>query len=214
MNVQTKSGVANISGLTDCCPYCFKSITPNIIYGYHKVSRKLDVFLSCPDSDCLNSFVGEYESSSSSTYYFTNKLTKGNIKSEQFNHIISDVSANFVTIYNQAYYAEQTELLEICGVGYRKALEFLIKEYCVLKNPEKKEGIEKSMLAKCIADYIDDSRIKKVAKRATWLGNDETHYIRKWEGKNLTDLKTLIKLTIHWIEMEKLTDDFESEMPD
>jgi hypothetical protein len=214
MNILTKSGTASISGLTDYCPYCFKSITPNIIYGYHKSNRKLDVFLSCPDKDCLCSFVGEYESSSSSTYYFTNKLTKGNIKSETFNQIISDVSFNFVTIYNQAFFAEQMDLLEICGVGYRKALEFLIKEYCILKNPAKKELIEKSMLAKCIADYIDDSRIKMVAKRATWLGNDETHYIKKWEGKNLEDLKTLIKLTIHWIEMEKLTENFKNEMPE
>ena len=66
----------------------------------------------------------------------------------------------------------------------------------------------------CINDYVNDTRIKSVAKRAVWLGNDETHYIRKWEGKNLEDMKKLIDLTVHWIEMEKLTESFEDDMPD
>ena len=69
-------------------------------------------------------------------------------------------------------------------------------------------------MASCINDYVDNSKIKTVSKRAVWLGNDETHYVRKWEGKNLHDLKTLIDLTLHWIEMEKLTESFEAEMPE
>ncbi len=32
--------------------------------------------------------------------------------------------------------------------------------------------------------------------------------------KNLQDLKKLIELTVHWIEMEKLTESFEAEMPE
>lgn len=69
-------------------------------------------------------------------------------------------------------------------------------------------------LGNCIKSYVDDSRIKTVAQRAVWLGNDETHYIRKWEGKNLNDLKKLIELTVHWIEMERLTESFKEEMPE
>jgi hypothetical protein len=48
-------------------------------------------------------------------------------------------------------------------------------------------------------------RVKQVAASG-WLGNDETHYLRKWETKELTDLKKLIQLTVHWIQMERLTD--------
>jgi len=70
------------------------------------------------------------------------------------------------------------------------------------------------LLAKVIGDYVSDNNIKSVAKRAVWLGNDETHYIRKWEGKDLNDLKKLIDLTVHWIEMEVLTASFEEEMPE
>jgi predicted PilT family ATPase len=93
-------------------------------------------------------------------------------------------------------------------------LEFLIKDYSIEKNPEDSEKIEKVLLAKVIEKYVDDVRIKTVSKRAVWIGNDETHYIRKWEGKNLEDLKKLIDLTIHWIEMETLTSSFAIDMPE
>ena len=104
--------------------------------------------------------------------------------------------------------------MEICGVGYRKAIEFLIKDYTIGKDPASRITIEKKMLMVCINDYVDDNRIKSVAKRAVWLGNDETHYVKKWAGKNLGDLKKLIDLTVHWIEMEKLSESFEADMPD
>lgn len=64
-----------------------------------------------------------------------------------------------------------------------------------------------------VANYINSDQIREIAKRATWLGNDETHYVRKWEDKDLNDLKKLITLTIHWIEMEKLTAEVVQDMP-
>jgi hypothetical protein len=41
-----------------------------------------------------------------------------------------------------------------------------------------------------------------------------THYIKKWEGKNLDDLIKLIDLIVHWIEMRILTASFDAEMPE
>jgi hypothetical protein len=46
---------------------------------------------------------------------------------------------------------------------------------------------------------------ESMAERATWLGNDETHYIRKWEDKDLQDMKRLITLTTYWIMSDQLT---------
>jgi hypothetical protein len=77
-----------------------------------------------------------------------------------------------------------------------------------------KNDVEKMLLARCIATYVKSEQVKEIAKRAAWLGNDETHYVRKWEGKDLEDLKKLIALTLHWIEIEKLTADVIKDMPD
>jgi hypothetical protein len=61
---------------------------------------------------------------------------------------------------------------------------------------------------------IENSRIKDIAKRATWLGNDETHYFKKWEDKDLDDLKKLIEITVHFISMEIEADKYMEEMGD
>ena len=112
LNISTKNGGLHISGLTDSCPFCFKSITPEIIYGYIRKPNFLSVFLCCPDKDCRETFNAEYEKSSgSSTYYFQGKVTKGNFKTTNFDPIINEISQEFVKIYNQSYFAEQNNLL-------------------------------------------------------------------------------------------------------
>ena len=214
MKINTNAGQANIVYLPNSCPFCHKSITPNPLFGY-KNDWIMEVLMSCPDLNCNSSFIGYYEYNDGNGYfYFNDKVSQGTLIGREFTTTISELSPMFVKIYNQAFTAEQQNLTEICGVGYRKALEFLIKDYSISKHPEQKEKIEKKTLSSCINDYIEDVRIKTVSKRAVWLGNDETHYIRRWEGKNLSDLKKLIDLTLHWVEMEKLTESFKDDMPE
>ncbi len=214
MDVNTSSGRSyTIYGYPDKCPYCHKSITPNVLFG-HKPHGDLEVLMHCPDGKCGMAFIAYYDIKSG--YYsgtYANKTSQGTLIGKPFSEKIKEISPSFNTIYNQAYAAEQQNLTEICGVGYRKALEFLIKDYAILNNAADKEKIEKIFLGNVIETFVNDSRVKSVAKRAAWLGNDETHYVRKWEGKNLEDLKKLIELTVHWIEMEALTLSFENDMP-
>ena len=124
------------------------------------------------------------------------------------------MSPDFVTIFAEAERAEMLGLKLICGPGYRKALEFLVKDYVIRSHPDKAEEIKRLNLAKCIDEYVTDDKVKKVAARAVWLGNDETHYLRKWEEKDVKDLKGLIRLTLHWIEMDELTKQALEEMPE
>ena len=197
------------------CPHCHKSISPETVYGhFNKSDIQMEVLLNCPDLNCCKSFIAYYDIDNKSQSYYTGIVSQGSIKGRSFSETICNVSENFIQIYNQAFAAEQQNLTEICGVGFRKALEFLIKDYAIKKNPDKKEQIEAKLLGKCIDDYIDNLKIKSVAKRAAWLGNDQTHYVKKWEGQNLSGLKKLIDLTVHWIEMEELTSSFEEEMPE
>lgn len=211
--IPTNTGTSyHFDGHPDRCPYCHRVITPNLLFG-HRIDNIIEVLMACPNNSCKKGFIG-YFSSFGNHFKFNGRVSQGNLIGKDFSENIKSISALFATIYNQAYSAEQQNLTEICGVGYRKSLEFLIKDYAIHKHPDDKDRIEKKLLGSCISEYINNSRITSVAKRATWLGNDETHYVRKWEGKNLTDLKTLIELTVHWIEMEMLTDGFEKDMPE
>lgn len=119
-----------------------------------------------------------------------------------FSEEILSLSPDFVKIFNQAEQAENQNLHDICGIGYRKSLEFLVKDYCIKIHPDKQSTIESLPLAKCISDYIDNEKISTLAKASAWIGNDETHYTRKHQNYNIQDLKKFIKAMVAYIEYE------------
>jgi hypothetical protein len=131
------------------------------------------------------------------------------IQPSEKSRFIEGVSPSFYIVFDQARAAEHHQLSEISGMGCRKALEFLIKDYLISKTDDlaNHAEIKRKMLEARIADFVTDGRIKAVAERAAWLGNDETHYVRRWEEHDIIDLKRLIDLTVKWIEMELETEE-------
>lgn len=125
---------------------------------------------------------------------------------------LENISPGFVDIFSQVQEAEALGLDSLTGIGYRKALEFLIKDYLISKHPEDKNKISGQLLAQCIRDYVTDPNIKDCADRAVWLGNDEAHYVRKWSDRDIEDLKTLLKLTRYWLSSEFLTREYRERM--
>ena len=201
---------ADLSRLPNNCPYCHKSIDPKFV-TFNFSLNNLEVIFRCPNLDCNRVFIGIYRDDYNNDYSFLS-TNIGEIQKKTFSDHIKTLSPNFVEIFNQAYFAENHELLEICGVGYRKALEFLIKDYLIKRKPEKEGEIKKKFLGKCIKEDVENIKVKKVAKRAVWLGNDETHYVRIWQDKDIENLKDLIDLMVSWIESEEKTKKYKQEM--
>lgn len=128
-------------------------------------------------------------------------------KEMEFDPKINSLSPQFVKIYNQALAAESSNLDEIAGMGYRKALEFLIKDYLIHENPDDAETIKKMELGNCIANKVGNERLKTVASRSAWLGNDQTHYTQRFENRDISDLKNFIDATVYWVSMELITEE-------
>jgi hypothetical protein len=126
-----------------------------------------------------------------------------------FSDYINKLSPDFVKIYNQAERAESLGLLEICGMGYRKALEFLVDAYVRHKNPQK-DIKENELLGSKIDKYIDDDRIKMLTKKAVWIGNDQTHIMKKHTDRDISDIKKFINAAVHLIDMDFVFLDAES----
>ena len=202
------------------CPICHHNITLN---NHNMIVVKEDdiqVGFICPNEECKNIFICFY-SDTDDKFLNQNYFEPSKVESEEFPEIIKSVSPTFHLIFQEAEEARNRNLLQIAGPGYRKAFEFLIKDYAkskINKNDEKYESkitkIERSFSGSVIKDFIDDPRIQTVATRALWVGNDETHYLRKWEKHDINDLITLIKLTINWIEIEVLSSKYIKDMPD
>ncbi|BFL41541.1 DUF4145 domain-containing protein [Agathobaculum massiliense] len=125
---------------------------------------------------------------------------------------IEQLSPQFLNIYQQALKAEEYNLDQIAGMGFRKALEFLVKDYSISKTPSDADKIKEMPLNSCIEKYIDHHKIKALAKRAAWLGNDHSHYLKKHSGRDLQDLKTLISLATQWINLEIESETYEREI--
>ncbi len=131
-------------------------------------------------------------------------------------------SNRFVKIYEQTLRAEKSLLDELVGMGYRKSLEFLIKDYIVKKQGiTPKKLIHDMRITLCIEKYIEDVHIQILSKRITWLGNDHTHYTRIWKNKNIEDIKNLLHEVIKWIlmkdqldSMKKSVNKVKKNMPD
>jgi hypothetical protein len=160
---------------------------------------------------CKSLFFTVYQQWNDGEYHEHASFPRSPEAPHKFPDFINATYPAFVKIYHQAEKAEQEGLTEICGVGYRKAVEYLVKDYLILKinngtgSDEEKaneiERLKKTLLSQCISQ-IEDVRIKTSATKATWLGNDETHYTRVYQNRDLQDLKKFISAMVQCIELE------------
>lgn len=202
------------------CPLCHTAIVPVKVGQGFQVDVRLELFFRCVNWKCLRSFVGIYQldrarSIPGASYFELRTLVPNRPVSKQVVDAISEISPDYVRIWGQAQQAEAQGLDDIAGPGYRKALEFLVKDYAISlqEDNEAKEEIKKIQLGGVIAKYLSGDKLPVVSARAAWLGNDQTHYEKRWVGKDLQDLKRLINATEHFIAMEILAATLPTEMP-
>lgn len=123
-----------------------------------------------------------------------------------FSDEINGLSPEFVSIYNQSELAEAQTLNELCGMGYRRALEFLVDAY--IRKIKPNESIAPNLeLSKKINNYIDIPKIKTLAEKSVWLGNDATHIVNKHPDRDVTDMKKFIRAITTMIDAEFAFDD-------
>lgn len=197
----------------ELCPQCKFAIKPQALSHNAYRSNEGELFL-CVTHLCKNCYQPFL-----AFYHCTHSKEKGGYVSEliyidptrferqSFEPCVESLSPSFVEIYNQALGAESAKLDQISGVGYRKALEFLIKDYLIHLNPEDADTIKRMDLGNCIANKVSNERIKTVASRSAWIGNDQTHYVQRFEDRDVQDMKKFIDACVYWVAMELITED-------
>jgi hypothetical protein len=218
LDAKTLEGLVavDVDRLPDSCPVCHYAIdakSQNVARLCDRVDARLKIVFLCPRDRCQSLFISRYFQTRTSRYYTYSGSVPFEPVEPEWPEQIKSISPSFCAIANQAQNAEHQGWKLIAGPGYRKALEFLLKDYLCKMRPADSEKIKSVPLGTCIENYLDNDKIKQVAKRATWLANDETHYTRKWEDKDLEDLKKMMELTVHWIVMEELTGGIVTNMP-
>lgn len=204
----------------DSCPICKKKIAPIYIDASINSATTATVFNFC--RGCSNCFISEYQiqksgrSTNTTHVYESVKLLfsePNRFEKQKFDSKVVALSPQFDKIYNQAFAAECSNLDEIAGIGYRKSLEFLVKDYAIHEHPEDAEKIKKETLAQCIKNFIDNPHIVTLAERSAWIGNDEAHYIRKQDDRDVSDMKAFIQAIVYFIGMILITEDAATMSP-
>ena len=206
------------------CPYCHQTITPKVKF-IHPEEERFDVL--CPE--CTSEFLMRTThtrlirsaddsfdpilSICQDNQWSVIPPTKEKLRVKIIPDLIREISANFEEIYNEAYAAQQIGYHQICGGGYRKALEILLKDYASFLHPDKRDEIHRMELGNCIKQYIDSEAIQVFANRASWLGNDQLHYTRTWTELDIFDLETLVEQSITAIELEEKRKRLLKDMP-
>lgn len=116
------------------CPICHAHIAPNLINNYLNAvednSPLLQRIYRCPNIKCGMVFFALYVKKiypGFNIIYHFNRLEPTYPKEPKFSENIKNNYPSFYKIYKQANRAEELGLSEICGMGYRKSIEFLVK---------------------------------------------------------------------------------------
>lgn len=200
------------------CPKCFASIEPVYISSTLVNEDYLEITYLC--RSCESTFISkynvEYQAYDGDRRFVYKSLVdsfpKG-FKEKAFHKTITETSPTFSVIYNQALQAESMLLDQISGVGFRKSLEFLVKDYAINRFPDEQELILSTSLVNCIKKYVTHPKIKGVIERTAWLGNDETHYLKVYNLLDVKTLKDLIDLSVNWIILDLYSDEVIESIP-
>lgn len=210
------SSISEVIGIKppNICPRCSHGIEPVFISMTLDSSETGSILYFC--NYCSNSFITSFTYSyrtnnyNNRVYYFNSIINSfpTNFNKASFSEAVNNISKNFSNIYNQALQAESLNLNEIAGMGYRKALEFLIKDFSIYSFPNDAVQIAspKTTLGTCISKYITSPDIKTLSKAASYLGNDETHYTRIFLDKDINHLKSFIQAVVFYIDLKSTVD--------
>lgn len=198
------------------CPFCKSMIEPILLAAFSKTEDGERHFLSLFPCCCGNYFVSCKETGTSLDALSGWKVGKfPTVRPKVFSPVIRTISPTFETIYNEALIAQKQGLLNICGGGYRKALEFLVYDYVIYKNPTETDAIRKvGQLANVVEKYIDNKTLKAHLTAASWLGNDQLHFERKHVGLQIQDLISFIDDVVSEIELSERVEEKKRLLPD
>lgn len=209
------------------CPHCHvvnePSLRTNLLSNNDNNFDELITVWQCSNRQCNRLFVADYARDGSVSFRF-NRFLNGLPKGPNWPIPILELTSGkeiateplkksaFIKTYLQSLEAESYGLDELAGMGYRKAIEYLVKDWAIQNNPGERERIQNVWLGEVINKYFDGD-LKDILERATWLGNDQAHYNKLFEEFDINVLKELIDLIMveldrqykkaHYIELIK-----------
>lgn len=187
------------------CPYCGLGCDP-LILNHNLVSPFTSrpphfVFLVLQCTACKKLFTATYmvENAHSSLCCMTPEHSDV-FSDEQ----LENLSPRFIEMYNQALRAKDNGDLNLAAIGYRTALEILVKDYAINELHEPREKVVNKKLFPAISEYLPANTLIKAADVIRILGNDHTHYERKYPEFDFKLLQEYMDIFINLVRVRLL----------
>lgn len=90
----------------------------------------------------------------------------------------------------------------LAAIGFRSSLEILVKDYAIQELGEPAETVAKQSLCNAIATYLQQADLVNTADVVRILGNDYTHYKRKYPEHDFVLLKKYMEIFLSQIEVK------------
>lgn len=185
------------------CPNCNASLQPII-----KDNRLLTfgenclLVISYIGNCCNTPFYASYKYKEAQTTLLD---VYPHLKSITLPEKIQELSPRFTNLYEQSYTAEQNGHIELAGSGYRNSIEILIKDFAIQKLNAPKDEVCKMSLYDAIGTYLKEVNIEtSAADVIRVLGNDYTHYQRKYDDIDFIVVKKYLEIFIQQIDTKLL----------
>lgn len=191
------------------CPHCLKMITPSLEYVALNTSddghnSSVSAFWAC--NGCSRIFCSLYAFASADYRDVYPCFITGSyppiVEKTDIDPRVKDVSPRFANLFQQSEKAKSEGMIDLAGMGFRKALECLLKDTLIYLEKDTPEHIAALSLNEAIKSFSDNPRLIKAATQARVVGNEYTHYQARYEGYDIDVLQKLISITLHWFIME------------
>lgn len=158
------------------------------------------VFLIFQCTACKKLFTATYEVTNGKSHICCMTPFKPSAFSDE---LIEKLSPRFIEVYNQALRAKDNKDLNLAAIGYRSALEILIKDYAINELNEPPEKVIKLKLFEAISNYLPENMLS-TADVVRILGNDHTHYERKYPELDFNLLQKYMDIFINLVQTKLL----------
>jgi hypothetical protein len=187
------------------CPYCeaFEDGVRNSSCLFNLGSNEYFGVVSYSCSHCKKRYLVVYKISPNKKTTEVASIVPS-IHQNYENKTIAGVSPRFIEIYNQALLAENSGSLELAAIGYRAALEILVKDFAVQELKKQTDEVIKKSLCTAIGEYLEQQELVASADVVRILGNDYAHYERKYPEHDFDLLKRYMGLFIKLVETKLL----------
>jgi CRP-like cAMP-binding protein len=157
-------------------------------------------------STCSELFIATYQKLDNGLFGLSD-VAPMSPKPQKHSSLIRKISPTFDETYRQSTAAEAANLHQLAGMGLYKSLDFLIRDFLLSENSDQPQ-INTIPLTECIETFIDDPKIRNCARLARWFSDKNAFHLMHWDGKDIENIKLLIRLTINWIESSVLAKQF------